>query len=60
MVVEPFAQLLTQVFTVGVTAGAVYGALRADLRSMRAEVGRALEDARQAHQRIDRVLERDR
>lgn len=52
------AQLAINALVIVATAGACYGAIRADIRHLVTGVGEAKSIAAQAHQRIDRLLER--
>lgn len=49
---------LLQIVYALVGAGAVYGGIRADLRSMHERIKEAQETAKQAHARLDIHLER--
>lgn len=53
-----FASLAINIAVILVSGGAVYGAIRADIRALTAGVGEAKESATKAHERIDRILER--
>lgn len=54
---ELIIQLAGLVVGQALTAGAIYGALRADVRHLVREVKEAKTAAAQAHQRIDQVLQ---
>lgn len=54
---ELLIQLAGLVIGQALTAGAIYGALRADVRHLVREVTEAKAHAARAHQRIDQVLQ---
>lgn len=41
-----------------ITGAAIWGAIRADIRNMRANIKDVKDSTNQAHQRLDRMLER--
>lgn len=45
--------LALQIFVAVLTAGALYGAIRADLKNLREKIERVERDAASAHERID-------
>lgn len=51
-------ELLLQVAVMLATGGAMYGAIRADLRSMRERLERHETDITRAHERMDNFIER--
>lgn len=50
--------LLLQIAVMLATGGAMYGAIRADLRSMRERLERHESDITRAHERMDNLIER--
>ena len=51
------AELLFQIGSVLVTGAAIYGGIRADLKSMHSKIESVKDDAAEAHRRLDRHLE---
>lgn len=51
-------ELLLQVAVMLATGGAMYGAIRADLRSMRERLERHETDITRAHERMDNLIKR--
>lgn len=47
---------LMRLFEVVAAAGAVWGAIRADIRNMHEKIGRVEKAADEAHHRIDQLL----
>lgn len=50
-------ELLFQLLAAFITGGAVYGGIRADLRSIHSGLSDVKEDTAEAHRRLDRHLE---
>lgn len=50
-------ELIGQVLAAVFTAGAIYGAIRADIRALIERVGNVERSASRAHQRIDSLLQ---
>lgn len=51
-------ELLMQVAVMIATGGALYGAIRADLRSLRERIERHESDITRVHERLDNWIER--
>lgn len=50
-------EFLWQIVLALVTGGAIYGGIRADIRSIHSKIDGAQDDADEAHRRLDRHLE---
>ena len=52
-----FSDLTLQIGSMVAGAGAIYGAIKTDLRAMHERIGRIERASDQAHDRIDKILE---
>jgi outer membrane murein-binding lipoprotein Lpp len=57
---QPLLDYLPQIVPMLVTAGAIYGGIRADMRNMKDGIKAAQENAKDAHKRLDSHLEHTR
>lgn len=57
---QPLLDYLPQIVPMLVTAGAIYGGIRADMRGLREGVKKAQDSADKAHTRLDSHLEHSR
>jgi outer membrane murein-binding lipoprotein Lpp len=57
---QPLLDYLPQIVPMLVTAGAIYGGIRADMRNMKDGIKAAQESAGKAHTRLDNHLDHSR